>query len=88
MQVSYGYYDDCFSINAIDQAVWKAGQQAAPHPGIDLRAGDRESHGPSDCPVQFIEKLLPQPCGLFVVPSDRVVEFLLGQGKKTYLHER
>ena len=83
MQVCHGDYDERFPVHTVDQAVRKAGQQAATHPRLDLRARHRESHGPPNYPVQFVKKLLPQPCRLFVVPGHRVIKLPLGQDKKT-----
>ena len=51
--------------------------------GLDLRARHREGHGAPNYPVQFVKKLLPQPCRLFVVPGHRVIKLPLGQDKKT-----
>lgn len=88
MQMCHREYNDRFLVQAVDQAIRKAGYQATTHTWFDLRAGQRKSQGAPDCPVYFIEKLRPQPCRLFIVPGDRVVKFLLGQGKKAYFHER
>jgi len=58
------------------------------HVWLDLRAGQRESRGAPDRPVDFNEKLPPQPCRLSVVPGNGVIEFLPGHGKKTNSHTR
>lgn len=79
---------DSLAIHAEDKPVGKAGRQAATCAELNLGAGHRESRGATDCPVDFIEELPPQPRCLFVVPVDRVVEFLPGHGKKTNFHGR
>ena len=88
VQVRHGDDDERFLIHAEDQTVRKTGQQATTHARLDLRAGQWESRGASHCPVDFIEKLAPHPYCLFIVPDDRVIEFLPCHGKKTDSHAR
>ncbi len=62
----------------VNQPERKTGQHAPTDTRFNFRTGRWEGQSTPNRSVQFIKKLDPQPRGLFVVPTDRVVEFVLG----------
>lgn len=88
MQMRHGDDDERFSVRAEDQTIREARQQTTTQARLDFGARQRERRRAADRPVDFIEEVPPQPCPLFVVPGDRVIELLPGHGKETDSHAR